>query len=125
MTPAGKATGNRQQLQPLRLSRVFHARRETVFESWTTARHVERWFCPEGCTVSEVQVDPRVGGPFELFMRSPGGEHRIRGVFVEIAPHRRLVIDMTVTAVTGEPLFRAYIPCTIGRRIASLQANAL
>jgi uncharacterized protein YndB with AHSA1/START domain len=125
MTPAAKATGNRQQLQPLRLSRVFHARRETVFESWTTARHVERWFCPEGCTVSEVQVDPRVGGPFELFMRSPGGEHRIRGVFVEIAPHRRLVIDMTVTAVTGEPLFRAYIPCTIGRRIASLQANAL
>ncbi|MBO0736823.1 MAG: SRPBCC domain-containing protein [Alphaproteobacteria bacterium] len=107
MAPAANAKGDREQLQPLRLSRVFHASRQTVFAAWTTARHVEHWFCPEGCTVCEVRVEPWAGGRFELLMRSPGGEHWIRGAFVEIAPHTRLAIDMTVTAATGEPLFRA------------------
>ncbi len=108
MPPAAEVTGEPQQLPPLRLSRVFHARRETVFAAWTSASHVERWFAPEGCTVAEVRVEPRVGGAFELQMRSPGGEHRIRGAFVEIAPHTRLVIDMTITDTTGKQLFRAY-----------------
>jgi uncharacterized protein YndB with AHSA1/START domain len=108
MAPPAKETIDPQQLQPLRLSRIFHAQRRTVFEAWTTARHVEHWFSPEGCTISEVHVEPRVGGLFELFMRSPGGEHWIRGAFVEIVPDARLVIDMVVTGATGKPLFRAY-----------------
>ncbi len=41
-------------------------------------------------------------------MRSPAGEHWIRGRFVEVAPHTRLVIDMTVTDPAGKTLFRAY-----------------
>ena len=32
---------------PLRLSRVFHAPRETVFRAWSSAEHVKRWFSPE------------------------------------------------------------------------------
>jgi uncharacterized protein YndB with AHSA1/START domain len=95
-------------LPPLRLSRTFHAPRETVFAAWTNAGHVERWFAPEGCSISEVRVEPRVGGAFELLMRSPGGEHRLRGAFVEIAPPARLVIDLTVSDAAGKPLFRAY-----------------
>jgi uncharacterized protein YndB with AHSA1/START domain len=54
MAPPAKETIDPQQLQPLRLSRIFHAQRRTVFEAWTTARHVEHWFSPEGCTVCEV-----------------------------------------------------------------------
>jgi uncharacterized protein YndB with AHSA1/START domain len=33
-----------QESPPLRLSRVFHARRETVFKAWSSAEHVKRWF---------------------------------------------------------------------------------
>ena len=97
-----------QQPPPLRLSRVFHARRETVFKAWSSADHVKRWFSPETFTVSDAKVQMHVGGPFEVCMRSPTGEeHWIRGRFVEIAPRTRLVIDMHVADSSGKPLFRA------------------
>ena len=97
-----------QQPPPLRLSRVFHAPRETVFKAWSSADHVKRWFSPETFTVSDAKVQMHVGGPFEVCMRSPAGEeHWIRGRFVEIAPRTRLVIDMHVADSSGKPLFRA------------------
>jgi len=95
--------------QPLTLSRVFHARRETVFKAWSSSEHVARWFSPETFTVSDAKVQMHVGGPFELCMRSPTNEaHWIRGTFVEVTPHTRLVIDMHVTDGAGKKLFRAY-----------------
>jgi len=104
-----KKDGAAQQPAPLKLSRVLHARRETVFKAWSSAEHVKRWFSPESFTVSDAKVEMRVGGPFEVCMRSPTGEeHWSRGSFVEITPHIRLVIDMQVTGRAGEPLFRAY-----------------
>jgi uncharacterized protein YndB with AHSA1/START domain len=98
-----------QELTPLRLSRVFHARRETVFKAWSSAEHVKRWFSPETYIIPDARIELRVGGPFELSMRSPAGEeHWIRGRFVEVAPQRRLVIDMHVSDGNGRPLFDAY-----------------
>jgi len=95
--------------QPLTLSRIFHARRETVFSAWGSAEHVRRWFSPETFTVSDATVRMDVGGPFELCMRSPAGEaHWIQGGFVEVTPHTRLVIDMHVTDAAGKKLFRAH-----------------
>src|SRR5260370_34184345 len=98
-----------QQPPPLRLSRVFHARRETVFKAWSSADHVKRWFSPETFTVSDARVQMQVGGPFDVCMRSPAGEeHWTRGTIVEVTPHTRLVSDMHATNSAGEPLFRAY-----------------
>ena len=92
----------------LRLSRVFAARRETVFKAWSSAEHVKHWFSPETYTVADAVVDMRPGGAFEVCMRSPtGAEHWTRGTFVEVTPATRLVIDMRVTSDTGETLFRA------------------
>ena len=93
----------------LKLSRVFHARRETVFKAWSSADHVKCWFSPETFTVSDAKVQMQVGGSFDVCMRSPAGEdHWTRGTFIEVTPHTRLVIDMHVTDSAGEPLFRAY-----------------
>ena len=98
-----------RQPPPLRLSRVLHARRETVFKAWSSADHVKRWFSPETYTVPDARVEMRVGGPFEVCMRSPSGEeHWTRGAFVEVIPHTRLVIDMHAIDSAGAPLFRAY-----------------
>jgi uncharacterized protein YndB with AHSA1/START domain len=95
-------------VQPLKLSRVLHARRETVFRAWCDAEHVKRWFSPETFTVPAAKVEPRIGGAFELSMRSPAGEeHQIRGSFVEFVPDTRLVIDMAVSDSAGWPLFKA------------------
>ncbi len=97
------------QPQPFRISRVFHAPRETVFKAWSSADHIKRWFSPETYSVPDAKVEMRVGGPFEVCMRSPTGEeHWTRGTFVEVVPHSRLVIDTHVEGYAGEPLFRAY-----------------
>ncbi len=97
-----------EQPQPLRLSRTFHTPRETVFKAWSSADHVKRWFSPKTYDVPDAKVEMRVGGPFEVCMRSPTGEmHWTRGVFVEVTPHTRLVIDMLATDAAGGPLFRA------------------
>src|SRR5271166_4463453 len=97
-----------QQPAPLRLSRVFHARRETVFRAWSSAEHVARWFSPETFTVPEAKVEMQVGGAFDVCMRSPTGEeHWTRGTFVEVTPHTRLVIDMHIADSAGKQLFRA------------------
>ncbi len=98
-----------QQPPPLRLSRVFHARRETVFKAWSSTDHVKRWFSPATFTVPDATVQMHVGGPFDVCMRSPAGEeHWVRGRFVEVSPHSRLVIDMHCIDAAGRPLFRAY-----------------
>src|SRR5271165_2688237 len=97
------------QPAPLRLSRLLHARPETVFKAWSTAEHVKRWFSPATYTVPDARVEMRVGGPFEVCMRAPTGEeHWTRGTFVEVTPHTRLVIDMHATDGAGGKLFRAY-----------------
>src|ERR1700757_3291444 len=73
------------KIEPLRLSRVFHAPRATVFKAWSSAEHIKRWFAPETFTVPEATVRMEVGGPFDLCMPPPAGEaHWIRGTFVEI-----------------------------------------
>jgi uncharacterized protein YndB with AHSA1/START domain len=118
--PAGsEVTGN---VPPLRVSRLLHARRETVFRAWTSTEHVKRWFCPESFSIPTARVEMRVGGPFELTMRSPAGEeHAIRGTFVELTPHERLVIDMEVADSAGTALFRAYTEVDLSEALCGTQ----
>src|SRR5258708_16606361 len=102
-----------QQPPPLRLSRIFHARRATVFKAWSSADHVRRWFSPETFSVSDATVEMRVGGRFDVCMRSPTGEeHWTRGTFVEGTPNTRLVIDMRATDRPHQPLFRPFTVLT-------------
>ncbi len=101
------ATG--AQPAPLRISRTFPAPRALVFKAWSSAEHVKRWFSPETYSVPDAKVEMRVGGAFEVCMRSPDGrDHWTRGTFVEVTPHDRLVIDMRVADAAGKPLFSAY-----------------
>ncbi|HZB89799.1 MAG TPA: SRPBCC family protein [Stellaceae bacterium] len=109
MAPATETRNETAAVPPLRLSRVFHARRETVFRAWSSAEHVKRWFSPETFTIPDAKIEMRVGGAFDVCMRSPAGEeHWIRGRFVEVTPNSRLVIDMRVTDKAGAALFGAH-----------------
>ena len=97
------------QPAPLRVSRVFSAPRETVFKAWSSAEHVKRWFCPSGYSVPEAAVEMRVGGRFEVCMRSPEGlEHWTKGTFTEVVAPERLTIDHhVIDPCGGGPLFSA------------------
>jgi uncharacterized protein YndB with AHSA1/START domain len=94
---------------PVRVSRVFAAPRETVFKAWSSADHIKRWFCPDGYLVPEAKVEMRVGGAFEVCMRSPAGmDHWTRGTFTEVIAPERLTIDHhVIDPCGGGPLFSA------------------
>ena len=75
----------------LNISRTFDAPRPLVWEAWTKAEHVARWFTPRPLTTSECQVDFRPGGVFRIVMRMPdGAEHTFDGAFGEIVVPERL-----------------------------------
>jgi uncharacterized protein YndB with AHSA1/START domain len=100
--------------KPLVVSRVFPAPRERVFQAWSSAEHLRHWFCPAGYSVPEARVEFRVGGAFDICMRSPEGlDHWTRGRYTEIVPHTRLVIDMHAVAEQDRLLFRAYTVVTL------------
>ncbi len=102
-------TSRKVQPAPLRVSRIFSAPRETVFKAWSSADHVKRWFCPNGYSVPEATVEMRVGGRFEVCMRSPEGmEHWTKGTFTEVVAPERLAIDHhLIDPCGGGPLFSA------------------
>ena len=60
--------------EPLVVSRTFPAPRDLVFKAWSSAEHIKRWFCPEGCSVPQAEVDFRPGGVFAVCMRMPTGQ---------------------------------------------------
>jgi uncharacterized protein YndB with AHSA1/START domain len=95
-------TSRKVKPAPVRVSRVFSAPRETVFKAWSSAEHVKQWFCPDGYSVPEATVEMRVGGRFEVCMRSPeGAEHWTKGTFTEVVAPERLTIDLHVIDPSG------------------------
>jgi len=98
-----------------------------VFKAWSSAEHVKRWFCPETFTVPDATVQMRVGGAFDVCMRSADGEvvHWVRGAFVEIVPHTRLVIDMHCTDGDGTRLFRAHTEVSFADALCGTQMDVV
>ena len=76
----------------LQMTRVFDAPRHLVFEAWSSAEHVSRWFTPSPLTTSACEVDLRPGGAFRVVMRMPDGtEHPMNARFLEVVPDQRIV----------------------------------
>jgi uncharacterized protein YndB with AHSA1/START domain len=81
----------------LRLERTFKAPARVVFDAWTSAEVLRRWW-PAGpdWDTPVAEVDVRVGGRLRLVMRSPDGqEFGGGGEYVEITPPDRLVFTWT------------------------------
>lgn len=75
----------------LRLQRLFSARPQEVFDAWLDPESLREWMCPGAQTVTDVQVDARVGGLFRIVMRRQAGEFVHTGEYREIRPPERLV----------------------------------
>jgi uncharacterized protein YndB with AHSA1/START domain len=91
-----KNAGNLQVTLPsdreVMLTRVFNAPRHLVFEAFTKAELLQRWFGPRGFTMPVCEVDFKVGGTFRFVLRAPNGkEMSMRGVYREIAGPGRMV----------------------------------
>jgi uncharacterized protein YndB with AHSA1/START domain len=77
------------------ISRVFDAPRELVFEAWTEAKYMRRWWGPRTVTNPVCEMDVRPGGAYRITMRMPdGSEYPITGVFKEVVRPERLVMTL-------------------------------
>jgi uncharacterized protein YndB with AHSA1/START domain len=77
----------------IRIERTYAAPAIEVFEAWTSAELLRRWYPPGADWDTPVaEVDLRVGGRLRLVMRSPDGEEvGGGGEYREITPPTRLV----------------------------------
>lgn len=77
----------------IRMTRLFNAPRELVFEAMTRPEHVVQWWgrLGEGYSVPVCEIDLRVGGKWRFVNRHPKGEVAFHGEYREIAPPSRLV----------------------------------
>ncbi len=81
----------------LRIERTFSAPAEDVFDAWTNAEVMRRWFHREPDWSTPVaEVDLRVGGKVRIVMRRPdGSEAGAAGEFRVIDRPHRLVMTWT------------------------------
>ena len=77
----------------IRLTRLFDAPRDLVFEAMTKPEHIRRWWgcLGEGYSVPVCEVDLKVGGKWRFVNRHPQGDAEFYGEYREIAPPDRLV----------------------------------
>jgi uncharacterized protein YndB with AHSA1/START domain len=105
---SGKDEQPPSQFPPLVMSRVFPASPQLVFQAWSSAEHLRHWFCPAGYSVPEAHVEFKVGGAFDLCMRSADGQdHWMKGTYLEIVPYSRLVFE-SLAGPGHSPVFRAH-----------------
>jgi uncharacterized protein YndB with AHSA1/START domain len=97
--------------EEIRLTRLFDAPRQLVFEAMTKPEHVKRWWgrLGEGYSVPVCEIDLRPGGKWRFVNRHPGGEVAFYGEYREITPPSRLVFTEifeqfpdSVSVVTSE-----------------------
>jgi len=78
----------------IRISRLFKAPVELVWEVWTNPEHIKNWWGPNGFTntISKMEVQP--GGEWNLVMHGPDGtDYKNKSVFKEIVKHKKLVYE--------------------------------
>lgn len=109
----------------IRLTRLFDAPRQLVFDVMTKPEHVREWWgrLGEGYSVPICEIDFRVGGAWRFVNRHPKGEAAFYGEYKEIDPPGRVVFTeifeafpdavSTVTAELTEELGKTRLTATV------------
>jgi uncharacterized protein YndB with AHSA1/START domain len=75
----------------VRVSREIAAPAALLFDAWLDPAKLAAWMRPFDTIRSEVQLDARVGGEFEIVMHTPKGAVPHTGSYREITRPRRIV----------------------------------
>lgn len=75
------------------LRRTLPVPPEVVYRAWTAADRMAPWLAP-GEARASVEADARPGGRYEVVMEGveDGGTYTVRGEYLELVPHRRIVM---------------------------------
>ncbi|MDN5274621.1 MAG: hypothetical protein JWP06_522 [Candidatus Saccharibacteria bacterium] len=84
-------------------SLVLDAPRELVFQTFSEAEHLRKWWGPKNCPVSSCTVDFRVGGEWRYSLRTSGGEeHWAKAIYDEITVNERIVFTDYFSTAEGD-----------------------
>jgi len=76
------------------ITRTFNGPARVVFQAWTEAELVKRWWAPKslGTSVASCHADVRVGGSYRYVLQlESGDEIAFSGKYTEVTPPSRLV----------------------------------
>jgi uncharacterized protein YndB with AHSA1/START domain len=98
------------------LTRVFDAPRRLVYDALTKPELLKRWFGPRGWSLTECEVDLRVGGAWRFVLSGPGGATMVmHGVYRELVPPERDVHTERMDGYPGEALVTGVLVETGGK----------
>ena len=63
----------------LTFERTYEAPVEAVWQAWTQAERLREWWGPENTTISECEIDLRVGGQISIVMEAGEGMGKYQG----------------------------------------------
>ncbi len=76
----------------LRISRIFDASPERVFDAWVRQDHFVQWMCPPGVEITLCEIDVRPGGAWRIAGRHSGDKvFASSGKYLEVKRPERLV----------------------------------
>jgi uncharacterized protein YndB with AHSA1/START domain len=80
--------------------RTYNAPVEKVWQAWTDAEQLKKWWGPDNVTIPECELDLRVGGRLYIVMEATEamGEYKgtrwpMEGKFTEIEPNSKLTYE--------------------------------
>lgn len=87
------------------ISKVINAPRTRVWEAFTSAEHLEKWWGPNGFTITTESFDFRVGGMWKFTMHSPNppvpGSNVLGGDFEDYVKFTDIVEGEKISHVHG------------------------
>ena len=106
------------------LTRAFRASRQTVHEAFQRPEILKQWFGPRGWSLTDCEIDLRVGGGFHFHLRGPGGQELgMRGVYRELSLPERSVHVESFDQFPGESVVTAVL--TEHEGVTTLQVTIL
>jgi uncharacterized protein YndB with AHSA1/START domain len=89
------------------IARTFNGPAPIVFDAWTKAELVKRWWAPKALGVSIVSCDAdvHVGGNYRYVLRNPTGDtFAFSGQYLEVTPYSRLVYTVIFEPAAAGPM---------------------
>ena len=88
-----------------------------VWDAWTSADAVRRWWAPRHFAVADCTVDATPGGALRIVLaEGDGTRHVAEGRFMDVRRPRALSFALAPLDADGRPLFSAVHDVRIGRR---------
>ena len=88
----------RSSSNEIRLTRVYDAPVQAVWDAWTLPEQVAKWWGPRGFTLTTHSKDLRAGGHWRYTMHGPDGvDYPNVATYHVVEPHKTLVYDHGAT----------------------------